>query len=284
MTSGIASQAPFSLAAIAAEIKSVNDKYNAYHDDWDCLAEWCDMISPYVNIDKIEWDEIQKFGDLGPRCKRFLETVYAKRKELLDKAIPTAQLAYDELKSRMLTLLNEDEKLKECKELATDGVSSALSMITTVEALRVAMVGYYKIKSDGEDPDPTDPDKKYDEGDHGKHCKQLGETVFLAIKFLLEENPIPDEIFTEETDFIRASLQSFSRVFLAVDPAVRKELVVRFKNMMRSLFVCFSLFRLPVDVGQGQDPVYPARFLPAVRFGTYLQLFDLNLAYFMVTP
>jgi hypothetical protein len=292
MTSEIASQtgAPFSLSATAAEIRKVNENYQQYHDDWECLAEWCDEISPFVNLDKIDWDEIQKkFGEVGPRAKRFLETVYAKRKILLEKAIPEAQLAFDELKSRVVTLLKEDEELKKCLTLASDGVSNAFSMITTIEALRVAMVGYYKWKSDGEEPDLTDPEKPYDEGDRGKHCEQLGEVAFLGIKALMDNQPIPDEIFTatteqrEGTDKIKAPLQSFSKLFVAVNPTVRTELIGRFKKVMRGLLACFSLYRLPVNVGANLDPVFPARFMPAVVLGTHLELFGLNLASFTVT-
>lgn len=300
-------ETPFELSALAREIRKANSKYDEYQDDYKCVAEWCEDVSFFVNVDKIDWEEMEKaLGETSILGRAFLEDVYGQRKKLLDKQEAAAQLSYDEFKARITTLLVENEELKKCSTIPSDGVRNALKMITTPSALRAGMNAYYKIKSDGEDPDPANPEKEVDEGDQGAHCKELGQVAFLGLKALLtdltpKEQPtdettiqdstivipsvvIPDEIFTENTMFLKGSLQSFAKLFASVQPAIRAELMGRFKKVMKEIVSCFALYRLPVCVVEGESPVYPGRFIPAVALKPFLQMCDLQLASFTVYP
>ena len=101
---------------------------------------------------------------------------------------------------------------------------------------------------------------------------------------LLEGKPFPQSIFSEETSFLEEPLLKLSRLFMAVNPDARRELVGRFNKIMRELLACFVYYRFPVSVLRGAKPVYFARFIPAVKLLPFLEFYGLDLGSFTISP
>ena len=101
-------------------------------------------------------------------------------------------------------------------------------------------------------------------------------------RLALAAQSFPEGIFTEETSFLEEPLVKVSKLFMAVRPVVRQELVGRFNGMMKALLACFVLYRFPVLISRTQKPVYFSRFISAIKLSQFLELYGLELGSFTI--
>lgn len=257
----------FSLSATAGEIRAkFPEKYGKVHDDYLCLAEFTSDASMHVTIESIDFNAI---GDVGPLTKALYERIFSGRKTLLGTNTLKAQLDYTELKKRLAELMKTEPALQEIKENASTEFSTVFDLISTMDALRSSINTYYKLKS--EEPSGQ------------QFFEELGQTIFLALRSLDAGVAIGPDIFTERTMFMRDKMLMLSDIFSKSMPHVRQELIVRFRELMRSILACFVLYRIPVSITSSQRPVYFSRFIPFVKLKPFLDMYGLELGAFTLS-
>ena len=267
MANQIEQQRSFSLSALATEVRKLSDEYAKLHDDYNCVLEFGDNISYNVSVGGIDFATM---GEIGPIAKALIERLFEARKRLIERYTKEAELHHTELKKRTTELMKTEPELVKLKEIPGGEVSTAMDLIKSVDTLRSAINGYYKVKAE-------------EEGGV-EYFKSIGEVFFMAVKALSAGQPVPIEIFTDKTESLKEPLMKFSALFSAVKPSTREELVGRFNTMMKALVACATLYRFPVNIAAGQKPMYISRFISGVKLSPFLELYGMELGEFTFTP
>jgi len=363
----------FSLSSLAMELRKKFPQLEKVHDDYLCVSKFSDMVSFNITVGGCD---LEILGDTCPLTKTFVERLFAERKRLIDQYTKEAELRHAELKKRVVDLSQIEPELAKLKDLPNGEVSTVMDVIKTVDALRSAINGYYKVKVEGEggpeffkklgeifftavrslssgqqietdifagelmflkEPinalaelfNSTEDNKEglivqintilksikagavLPDSLFGEHLEFLKEPLnkFLVIltvvksdkdsipareelinrfeeiiKLLLNGTAFPQGIFTDDTKFLQDPMMKISKLFMAVKPQVRTELISRFILMMKALLSCFVLYRFPVNIAMGQKPIYFSRFISTIKLAPFLQLYGLDLSALTLTP
>lgn len=251
----------YTISKLAGYIRDCDDDFASLHDDYECVQRWSMKSSFWVNPNKVD---IPKEICLHEKLRDFIEEKFAARAKLLDVHTKKANKLYSEFKELIGRLLNEDEALLACKDLASSDTTSLIQMVTDIDAVRAAANIYYKTQSEDSREGPA-------------NMRKLGETIFITFKDLHEGNEIESGRFTGDNEVLDEPICKLSKIMKTVNPSTREQLKGILSELMHEMFSCFVLYRMPVNVMEGQPPIPFSRFLPAVSFRPFLQLYGVDM-------
>jgi hypothetical protein len=254
----------FSLSSIADEIRTNNGDYSKLHDDYTCLREYASDNSQYFNLTKI--DENFMAG-IGPEVKAFYTKIFETRKKILSVHASEAEARFTQIKALLANFPEDNPHVIEMKKLLGDS-GYFIGLVQSMEGLHALINGYYKIKAEGKD---------------GKsYIEKISNSLLGSLAAMSVCNPIPPGTFTEETKTFGEFLEHISALSSEMEEGKRTAIIDHFNLMMRSIVSCFVLYRTPVVVARGQNPIYLSRFISLMKLAPFLGMYGLNLGMFAI--